>query len=213
MEKEISSYVILKDNKIIFCCGADSEELLHRALENCKIVDFDRILKIKSGVYPAVNTYVDEYDDDFNLLPVYERVKKGRVVLQENEELDEENKTIKVKGNKPQDPFENINIEDIKNWAINILSKMCIGTNYRILQQHTRDNIYSGATEGYPDYLQGERGIQTINFLNNYFRNFYATNVIKIESLQTKEEIKEFIENLVIPTEEQILGEVFKMNL
>ena len=204
----IETYIVTKKDKVVFSCESDSLENVLKSLEFMGIEDYDNIQTIPTTNHPRPNTYLDEYDENFVLKSDYERAKLGRLKLQDDQELDEDNKIIKRKENKPSDPFEEMDLEATKKWALETLSGMCVGTNFSMLSQHTRDNIYCGATEGYPDYLQGENGIQTIKHINNFFRNVYANNAAIIETLETKEEIKLFIENLEMPTEAQILQEV-----
>jgi len=201
----VKTWIATKDDLIVFCCDSDSEEKVYQSLENMGITNYDQVITIESLDYPLAGTYLDEYDEGFVLKSDFERVQLGRLQLAEGFELDHENKAIKLK---PPDPVEGMDLEATKKWALEILSDMCVSTNYSILNQHKRDNIYCGATEGYPDYLQNENGIQTIKLMNNFFRNFYAENAAIITNLETKEEIKLFIENLSMPTETQILQEV-----
>jgi len=96
------------------------------------------------------------------------------------------------------------------------ISAKGVETNYTILSQHNRDNIYSGspADDEYPEYLKGKIGIENIAKLNNVFQILIKKfQKIVEESPQTNEliypELLNMLEHIEFPTEDEII-KVFK---
>lgn len=80
--------------------------------------------------------------------------------------------------------------------------------NIHILPIHTRDNIYTGADEGYPVYLKGKKGIENIGKLNMMFRDITKKYEKMIEDLNIEKDemtyfdiLNEIVEGIEFPNE------------
>jgi hypothetical protein len=174
------------------------------------IKDFDGVQTIPTTNNPRPGTYLDEYKEDWTLKTDYERVKIGRLKLQENQVLNHLKKTIESR--EPEESrkeTDGMSLKEVKAWAKKILSSQCISNNYlEVLPNHKRENIMVGATEGYPDYLCGEQGIRSIKIINQMFQEIHATYSKQIDSANSLTEIQDILDNIQFPTEQDLLKKI-----
>jgi len=209
----VEVYIAIKEDKIVFSCESSSRENVLKALDYMKITDFDNIQTIPTTNNPRRDTYLDEYNEDWSLKTDYDRVQLGRLKLQDDQELDHANKCIRSKKHsEPPKETDGMSIKEIKAWAKKVLSGQCVSKNYyEILPNHKRENILVGATEGYPDYLCGERGVQSIKIINQIFQEIYATYSKQIDLAGSLEEIQGILDSIQFPTAKNIENQ-FKMS-
>lgn len=86
--------------------------------------------------------------------------------------------------------------------AIFELSSRCKEERAKMLDDTRIINILSGATAGYPEYLTPEN----VAMLIETYKQIYHITAGKIQKAKSKEEVKSIMDNLVFPSEEQILG-------
>ncbi len=101
--------------------------------------------------------------------------------------------------------FELLEFDDFKKLAIDSLKSMCDNKSNEIFSDKKQLNVLTGATYGYPEYLCGTAGIESLGKFNAMYRNIYHSTLDEIEKCKTNEEIKAVIESTVWPTEEEIL--------
>lgn len=112
--------------------------------------------------------------------------------------------------------------EQTKNWefdfekyksdALKRITDMCVNENYSILPREKRENILAGspASDGYPQYLQGEKGKANIAKLNNIFQVISKEAKSDIQSANSKNEVDEIILGIIFPSEAEILASILK---
>ncbi len=113
------------------------------------------------------------------------------------------------------DPSRIILVEDsyhklfmCKAAAIQEISQRCVDANYKMLPQYKRDNIYSGppADDGYPSYLKGTSGKQSIAKMNKMYRDIANNAISAIKSAASIEEVELIVSSIVMPTESEIVA-------
>lgn len=109
--------------------------------------------------------------------------------------------------------------EDTDTWEFDLtrykkdicrhVSALCVNENYKMLPQYKRDNIYAGspASDGYPVYLQGDTGKQSIAKLNAIYQQIATSKHAEInaEDIVSIDEINRIIEDIIFPTEEEVI--------
>jgi len=92
--------------------------------------------------------------------------------------------------------------------AIQEVSQRCADANYKMLPQYKRDNIYSGspADDGYPSYLKGTSGKQSIAKLNKVYRDIANNAISAIKSATSVEDVALIVSSIVMPTESEIVA-------
>lgn len=95
-----------------------------------------------------------------------------------------------------------------KTAAVQEISQKCVDANYKMLPQYKRDNIYSGtpADDGYPSYLKGTSGKQSIAKLNKMYRDIANNAISAIKSAASIEDVALIISSIVMPTESEIVA-------
>jgi len=92
--------------------------------------------------------------------------------------------------------------------AVQEVSQRCVDANYKMLPQYKRDNIYSGAPadDGYPAYLKGAPGKQSIAKLNKMYRDIANNAISAIKTAASIEDVTLILSSIVMPTESEIVS-------
>ena len=95
-------------------------------------------------------------------------------------------------------------IKDFKKLINDMIKRQCIIKAEEIFPSYKRMNIIVGATDNYPEYLKGDKGIRNIAIFTKVWQNLVTDTEALLNASVTVEDTYAKYEAVVWPTEESI---------